>query len=146
MQVVRWMGAFRKGENSLFKALNYELQSSAVEKCAEPFFAESAIKHCRVGLQYGKESVVRTFKGDVWSEYEGTRLHKTRKPNNTHAEAWVCGTPKAIVVYNHISKQALKDCLRISTLHNVPCKIFNDSLGAIFTNEAHFKALGGAVV
>lgn len=103
MKVVRWLGAYGKS-TTLEASLTFELNRPATDEvCGEGIkHGLSKIGHARVGLLVARKSVIKCFKGDVWSKHdEAGKLVKTRKPANVkigHTECWCRPNYTALVV------------------------------------------------
>lgn len=112
--VIRWLGAFRK-KGSITESLSWELSQSSVSALAAERLSKgkSAIRHAKVGLLVKNSAVLRKYRSDVWSEYRGNKLIKTRKEGcaySDHTECWVRPDYIAVVVKGRISDTALQAC------------------------------------
>lgn len=121
MLYVRWMGAFRKVA-PLHEALKYELNRPVTDEVAvEPINADGQQVNAKVGLLVDKKAVVKTFRGDCWSERRPDgRLCKTRNPRlapGRHMEAWANPRYTGIIV----SAGVYRD--RGEGFYNLPARI-----------------------
>lgn len=120
MAIVRWIGAFGRGD-SLEASLSFEIaRSSAHEVCAEDTKNGSYIS-AKIGLLVKQTAVIRRFHGDVWSvtDEKTGRLVKTRNPVSTHSELWVNPIFTAIVVKNGVSDSNLKIARDFADAHGL---------------------------
>ena len=104
MIVIRWLGAFGKGE-SLHLALAWELSQAEREVAGEPIRRgqRSKISRPRVGLLIKSAAVRRVFHCDTWSKPgQNGRLVKGRTMAEWkgHSEAFCLPHYAAIVVRN----------------------------------------------
>lgn len=90
--LVRYIGAYGHGK-SLAEALEFEANTTA-EVCACEF---GEIEHASVCLLMKRTSIIRRFRGDVWSvrQNDGT-LKATRKAVKSHHEFWCKGGKDSI--------------------------------------------------
>ena len=136
---VRWLGAFRKGSYTLAESIDYEFsQADLKEPACEKFTGESKIGFARVGLLCNPENIIKNFKGDCWSEYDGNSLRKTRNPKTAkskHLESWVagknCSTGIVIKIPVEQFKKDIQEQIIASTkMHNVPVYILKEGKNA----------------
>lgn len=114
---VRWLGAYRKSQYSLYESIEFEL-NRCDEAAAEPLFrTPSGFTDSRargyVGLLIKRTNIFRVFPKDCWSEYgkaslgqNPEKLYYTRiQQHSDHSECWVHmkNAVEGIVVYGHIT-------------------------------------------
>lgn len=102
---IRWLGAFRRPDSvtTLGDSLAWELGAmSPAPVCAETIVkGVSYVYGARVGLLVKNRAIIRRFKGDVWSEVDGSTIRATRTQScadSDHREAWVRQDYAAIVI------------------------------------------------
>jgi hypothetical protein len=121
--IVRWIGAFGKAP-SLPQAFDWELTSSQREVCAEPCgrgACDSRVSHAHVGLVVARHAVRRIAKGDVWSEPDSQGyLRPSRRPNDTHGEAFCRPVYRAIIYRGRISKAAYRAVMDAARKYQLP--------------------------
>lgn len=115
---IRWLGAFSGNNhtgsaNSLLDSLSFELDRDAQQECCAEIIKKgvgSQISHARIGLLVDNKAVNRKFAGDVFSvKREDGKLQRTRKPINTHTEAWVNPFFTAIVVKGEVLSSTMAE-------------------------------------
>lgn len=91
---VRWLGAFRKGNGNMLDSIRFEINSQADrESACEQFKGVSEVR-ATIGLLVNPKNIIKSYRGDCWSEYDGNKLYKTRNPRRAkskHNESWVTG-------------------------------------------------------
>lgn len=136
---VRWLGAFRKGSYTLSESIDYELsQADLKESACEKFKGESQIGFARVGLLCNPENIIKSFKGDCWSEYDGNSLRKTRNPKTAkskHLESWVtglnCFTGIVLKVpVEQFKKHVQEEIIASAKMHNLPVYVLKEGKNA----------------
>lgn len=130
--IIRWLGAFRGGSNSLKDSLSFEMNrvdEVAGEKLQK---GKSLISQSKVGLLISPEAVTKRFNGDCYSSYaEDGRLVKGRNPKHTssrHKEVFATPIFTAIVIkgrtetegFLNLSKEAREAILKTSKQYNLP--------------------------
>ena len=130
MKVVRWLGAFGRGE-SIHAALLWELtQTERCELAAEPCLPNESGIRSRVGLLVKRSAVVKRFNGDCWSIVEGASLKKTRNPRCSpwHREVWVRPEYTAIVCkdWHTLSSQVRRTVAWFARAHRLPVLSFEN--------------------
>ena len=107
--VIRWIGAFGKGE-SLFQSLSWELTQEREVAAERVTGGKGTIEHAQIGLRVASEAVVRHYEGDVWSKVAPDgRLYATRRGRRTHdghSECFCKPVYTGIVCKQHPSRLA----------------------------------------
>ena len=123
VNIVRWLGAFRKG-GSLHNSLKWELKENRREVAAEVLVGGQSHVQAYIGLRIARGAVRKVFRGDVWSEVtaRGTSLKMTRSPSSfsDHTEAFCKPLFTAIVLKGKVSKKAFKTVLWWSKAMDLP--------------------------
>ena len=86
--VIRWIGAFGKGE-SLFQSLSWEFTQEREVAAERVTGGKGTIEHAQIGLRVASEAVIRHYEGDVWSKVSPDgRLYATRRGRRGHSECF----------------------------------------------------------
>ncbi len=115
---VRWLGAYRNSNHTLFESIDYEMDREESEEWACEHITKSTGSrvHAKVGLAVDPAFIFRSFKGDCWSEYDHEgRLYTTRgrsQIQNAHTTKW--GHTESWGRGNHFTAIVVKDYWQIS--------------------------------
>lgn len=137
--IVRWLGAFRGHEYTLFESLKFEAtRPTSDEVAAEKFAGNSHIGDAApVGLLIKNSAILKQFSGDCFSLYnENGSLYKTRNPRKAgseHKEVFANALYTAIVVcgdgLHRLTQQDKKSIKLASKVFNLPVfKLINGRL------------------
>ena len=104
--VIRWIGAFGKGE-SLFQSLSWEFTQEREVAAERVTGGKGTIEHAQIGLRVASEAVIRHYEGDVWSKVSPDgRLYATRRACRGHSECFCKPVYTGIVCKQHPSRLA----------------------------------------
>ena len=109
--IIRWLGAYRRGGESLAESFQWEFRQTGRKiLAAERLQNRRSRMHngATVGLLVPNRAVVRRFSGDVWSEQRNGHLRATRsQEGGSHSpwEAWVRPEYIGIIIRKPISGQ-----------------------------------------
>lgn len=126
--IIRWLGAFRKGNsNGLLDSLKWEIsQADRSAVAAEQLVrGKSQIHHAKIGLLVKNRALLRKFSGDVWSEYDPitNKLIKTRHEHSAysdHTECFVRPDYCGIVVKRGARMGAIETARAFAKSHGLP--------------------------
>jgi len=126
--IIRWLGAFRKNGQNLTDSLIWEtIQTERPAVAAERLnHKKSYIRHARIGLLVRNSALLRKYKSDVWSEYRGKTLVRTRKEDkalSNHSECFVRPDYLGVVLKDHkkITNTALQAVKDFCDQTGMPC-------------------------